>query len=278
MNRDYLGKHLPLLDKENPKWLGDHVLSSLSNISADEGACFGQATSEMWDLTQPKSPCVLPPADHPQRRGSHQQSQCPFSSFQRQSWYSPGSHSTGGRASQTCWTKQVVGKTVEVKLNVDVELNSLFSLGECGYFLAISNRPISKSDGLDWIDCLWWLSIKQPMKCLNDTTWNHSSFCANLHLPKQMWETLEDKYASRPLIVMIAVFIRCLFSALHRHKTYFFLIKDCFQVIREAWTRLHSTGTIWMNEFGCLGVSGGEPKKTGNKKEKNINNLYFEIF
>ena len=106
----------------------------------------------------------------------------------------------------------------------------------------------------------------------------NNELCANLHLPKQMWDTLEDKYASRPLKAMIAVFIRCLFSALHRHKTYFFLIKDCFQVIREAWTRLHSTGTIWMNEFGCLGVSGGEPKKTGNKKEKNINNLYFEIF
>ena len=33
-----------------------------------------------------------------------------------------------------------------------------------------------------------------------------------------------------------------------------------------------------MNESGSLGVSGGEPEKTGNKKKKIINNLYFEKF
>ena len=32
---------------------------------------------------QPRSPCELPPADHPHRPGSHQQSCCPLSNFQK---------------------------------------------------------------------------------------------------------------------------------------------------------------------------------------------------
>ena len=60
--------------------------------------------SRFWkrDWKQPRSLCVPPPADHPHRPESHQQSYCPLSSFQKPFWCFPGSHSTEGTAFQTC--------------------------------------------------------------------------------------------------------------------------------------------------------------------------------
>ena len=60
--------------------------------------------SRFWkrDWKQPRSLCVPPPADHPHRPESHQQSYCLLSSFQKPLWCFPGSHSTEGTAFQTC--------------------------------------------------------------------------------------------------------------------------------------------------------------------------------
>ena len=44
-------------------------------------ACFSTMTLNKRVPSQPRSPCELPPADHPHRPESHQQSRCPFSSF-----------------------------------------------------------------------------------------------------------------------------------------------------------------------------------------------------
>ena len=59
----------------------------------------------VWSL--PRSPFGLPGYDHPHRPESHQQSPCPLSSFQKHFWCSPGSRSTGGKASLTYWGNKV---------------------------------------------------------------------------------------------------------------------------------------------------------------------------
>ena len=55
-------------------------------------ACFSTMTLMWWWLwnnqykrvpSQPRSPCELPPADHPHRPESHQQSRCPSQVFKR---------------------------------------------------------------------------------------------------------------------------------------------------------------------------------------------------
>ena len=70
---------------------------------ANPSACSFQAASERRDWKQPRSPCVLPPADHPHRPESHQWSHCPLSNFQKHFWHFPGSHSTEDTAFLTFW-------------------------------------------------------------------------------------------------------------------------------------------------------------------------------
>ena len=87
--------------------------------------------SRFWkrDWKQPRSLCVPPPADHPHRPESHQQSYCLLSSCQKRFWCCPGNHSTEGKVFLTfwcCWVDSVLTTNI-LKMSPFWGFNVIFS-------------------------------------------------------------------------------------------------------------------------------------------------------
>ena len=72
--QDVFDKHLLPHGTESQLPLKDYHISPLSYRSMDGNVCFFQAASGRKDSIQPRSLCVLRPADPPHRPRSHQQS------------------------------------------------------------------------------------------------------------------------------------------------------------------------------------------------------------